>query len=163
MSYLDRLRPNIQLTSPDGTVFTALWIGNESSHLKKIGIYDYPDVAGSTVQDQNIRSATYPLTLHFEGPDNDLTAKEFVDALKERGVWEVIHPVLGLLKLQPMTFTPKWQPVKSGNVIEIETTWIEPLDLAVVPSVPELQSNVAAQIEEVNEVAAEQLNTNTFQ
>lgn len=161
--YRDRLRPSIELTSPDGTVFTALWIGNESSHLKKIGIFDYPGVAGSTVQDKNIRSATYPLTLHFEGPDNDLNAKEFVGALKEKGVWEVIHPVLGLLKLQPMTFTPKWQPVRSGNVTEIDTEWIEPLDLAVVPSVPELQSNVDAQILTVNEVAADQLDTNTFQ
>jgi len=75
--YRDRLRPNIQLTSPDGTVFTALWRGNESSHVKKIGIFDYPGVAGSTVQDQNIKSATYPLTLQFVGPDNDLTAKQF--------------------------------------------------------------------------------------
>ena len=163
MSYLDRLRPSIQLTSPDGTVFTALWIGNESSHVKKIGIFDYPGVAGSTVQDQNIRSAEYPLTLQFEGPDNDLTAKQFIDALKEKGVWEVVHPVLGLLKLQPMTFTPDWQPVTSGNITVIKTEWIEPLDVAVVPSVPELQANVAAQIETVNEVAAEQLNDNTFQ
>ena len=163
MSYRDRLRPNITLTSPDGTVFTALWVGNESSHIKKIGIFDYPGVAGSTVQDQNIRSAEYPLTLQFEGPDNDLTAKQFIDALKEKGVWEVVHPVLGLLKLQPMTFTPDWQPVTSGNITVIKTEWIEPLDVAVVPSVPELQANVAAQIETVNEVAAEQLDDNTFQ
>ena len=161
--YRDRLRPSIQLTSPDGTVFTALWVGNESSHVKKIGIFDYPGVAGSTVQDQNIRSAEYPLTLQFEGPDNDLTAKQFIDALKEKGVWEVVHPVLGLLKLQPMTFTPDWQPVTSGNITVIKTEWIEPLDVAVVPSVPELQANVAAQIETVNEVAAEQLEDNTFQ
>ena len=161
--YRDRLRPSIQLTSPDGTVFTALWVGNESSHVKKIGIFDYPGVAGSTVQDQNIRSAMYPLTLQFEGPDNDLTAKEFVDALTESGVWEVVHPVLGLLKLQPMTFTPEWQPVTSGNITVIKTEWIEPLDIAVVPSVPELQAAVAAQIETVNEVAAEQLEQSTFQ
>ena len=163
MSYLDRLRPDIQLTSPDGTVFIALWRGNESSHVKKIGIFDYPGVAGSTVQDQNIKSATYPLTLHFEGPDNDLTAKQFTDALKEKGVWEVVHPVLGLLKLQPLSFTPDWQPVTSGNVTTVDTEWIEPLDLVVVPSVPELQAAVAAQIEEVNEVSAEQLEDNTFQ
>jgi len=161
--YRDRLRPNIQLTSPDGTVFTALWRGNESSHVKKIGIFDYPGVAGSTVQDQNIKSATYPLTLQFVGPDNDLTAKQFVDALEEQGVWEVVHPVLGLLKLQPMIFTPDWQPVTSGNITEVDTEWIEPLDIAVVPSVPELQATVAVQILEVNEVSAEQLKNNTFQ
>lgn len=161
--YRDRLRPSIQLTSPSGAVFVALWIGNESNHVKKIGIFDYPGVAGSTVQDQNIRSATYPLTLHFQGPQNDLEARAFVTALKEKGVWEVVHPVLGVLKLQPLSFTPKWQPVRSGNITEIETEWIEPLDLAAVPSVLELQLLVAAQNETVDEVAAGQLDTNTFQ
>lgn len=161
--YRDRLRPSIQLTSPDGAVFVALWIGNKSTHAKKIGIFDYRGVPGSTVQDGNIKSATYSLTLHFQGPQNDLEARAFIAALPEKGVWEVVHPVLGVLKLQPMSFTPDWQPVTSGNVTIIETEWIEPLDIAVVRSVLELQLLIVAQNEEVNEVAAEQLKQSTFQ
>jgi len=163
MSYRDRLRPNIQLTSPDGTVFTALWRGNDRTQAKKVGIFNFPGVDGSVVQDLGVSSATYTLSISFDGPDNDITADQFFQALSEKGVWEVIHPVHGEKKLQPLTFTPADQPVTSGNVTQIETEWIEPLDLAVVPSVPELQATVKAQIETVNDISAGQLSDNTFQ
>lgn len=163
MSYRDRLRTNIQMTSPDGTVFTALWRGNDRTQAKKVGVFNFPRVDGSIVQDLGVSSATYTLSISFDGPDNDLTADQFFTALSERGVWEVIHPVHGLKKLQPLTFTPADRPVTSGNVTDVETEWIEPLDLAVVPSAPELQSIVAAQIETVNDVSASQLDDNSFQ
>lgn len=163
MSYRDRLRPEIILTSPDGNVFTARWRGNDRAQEKKVGVFNFPNVDGSIVQDLGTASATYPLTLAFEGPDNDITASQFFFALRERGVWEVIHPVHGLLRLQPLSFTSADQPVTSGNITEVETEWIEPLDLEVLPSAPQLQATVAAQILTVNEVAGDQLNDNVFQ
>ena len=161
--YRDRLRPNIKLTSPDGSIFTPLWIGNQAPQSKKVGIFNYPKVDGSTTQDLGVMSTTYPLTLNFEGPDNDLDAIAFMSALSERGVWQVIHPVLGLKILQPLVFTPDWQPVRSGSITVIETEWIEPLDVSAVPSASELQATVQAQIDAVNSVAADQLEQSTFQ
>jgi tetrahydromethanopterin S-methyltransferase subunit B len=161
--YRDRLRQGIQMTSPDGAVFNALWIGNDAPQSKKVGIFNFPQVDGSVVQDNGTVSTTYNLTIYFEGPNNDLVAQAFMRALSERGAWEVIHPVLGLKKLQPLVFTPDWQPVTSGNLTKIETEWIEPLDLAALPSAAELQAAIAAQVDEVNDVAAEQLEQSTFQ
>ena len=163
MGYRERLRSNIQLTSPDGTVFTALWIGNESPQSKKVGVFNYPGVNGSTVQDLGTSSTTYPLTLRFAGDDNDLEAVAFMAALKEKGVWEIIHPVLGSLTLQPLSFTPDWQPVTSGGITQIETEWIEPLIDSALPSTVELQGTVAAQITALNSTASDQLNNNSFQ
>ncbi len=59
--YRDRLRPDIQLISPEGTIFIALWSGNDRSQDKKVGIFDYPLVDGSTVQDLGVSAAPYPL------------------------------------------------------------------------------------------------------
>jgi hypothetical protein len=161
--YRDRLRENIQLTSPDGAVFTPRWTGNPRSQSKKIGIFNFPNVNGSIVQDLGTTGTTYAFTLYFEGPNNDLESDAFMAALRERGVWEVIHPVHGLKKLQPVSFTENTDPVKSGNVTQFDTEWIEPLELAALPSASELQASIAAQIETVNEVAAEQLEQSTFQ
>lgn len=163
MGYRDRLRPNITLTSPDGNVHTALWVGDKSSQSKKVGIFNYPDVKGSTTQDRNVRATMYPLSLSFVGDDNDLDAIAFMASLSEKGVWDVVHPVLGLLKLQPLEFSPNWQPVKSGNITQVDTEWIEPISPAAVASAPELQAIVSAQIDAVNEVAAEQLEQSVFQ
>jgi len=161
--YRDRLRSSIQLTSPDGVVFNALWIGNSAPQSKKVGIFNFSGVNGSVVQDLGTSSRTYTLTIYFEGPNNDLETEAFMRALSERGIWEVIHPVLGLKKLQPLSFSPNIQPIESGNVTQIETDWIEPLDVAALPSAAELQASIAAQIDELNDIAAEQLEQSTFQ
>ena len=161
--YRDRLRPNIQLTSPDGNVFTALWRGNPRAQSKKVGIFNFPKVDGSITQDLGVSSATYTLSISFEGPDNDLTSDQFFTALKERGVWEIIHPVHGLKKLQPLSFTPSDDPVTSGNITDIETEWIESLEPSAVASTPELQATVSSQIETVNETASDQLDQSVFQ
>jgi len=164
MSYRERLRENIQLTSPEGKVFTPRWIGDPRSKPKKIGVFDFPGVDGSIVQDLGTSSTAYTLTLIFEGPDNDLESDRFFKALSERGVWEVIHPVHGLKKLQPLSFAMNDQPISSGNVTTVDTEWIEPLDpSAIPPSAPEAQSNVATQAETVNETATNQLEQSAFQ
>ena len=161
--YRDRLRKNIQLTSPDGSIFTPLWRGDSRAQTKKIGIFNFPNVNGSIVQDLGVTSTTYTLTLFFEGPDNDLDSDAFMTALGEKGVWKVIHPVHGEKTLQPLSFSPTDDPVRSGNVTQVDTEWIEPLDVSAVPSASELQATVRTQIDAVNSVAADQLEQSTFQ
>ena len=56
MSWKDRLRGEIVLTSPDGDVFNAKWVGNDRSKEKKIGRFDYPDFDGSVIQDLGIKT-----------------------------------------------------------------------------------------------------------
>lgn len=161
--YRDRLRPGITLTSPSGAVFNALWSGDERAQAKKLGVFNFPRVDGSVVQDLGVASATYPLTISFSGADHDLEADRFFTALSERGVWDVVHPVMGLKRLQPMSFTPADAPISSASITTIATEWIEPLEPAAVASTPELQAGVAAQVEVVNETGSDQLDTSTFQ
>jgi prophage DNA circulation protein len=163
MSYRNRLRENIKLTSPDGNVFEAFWIGSERSQEKKLGIHNFPNVNGSSVQDLGVAGAIYPITLSFEGPDNDIISARFFNALKEKGTWEVIHPVHGLLNLQPVSFSPNDQPVTSGNITQVNTEWIEIVSLDAPPSAPELQATTAAQIVTINDVTSDQLVNSTFQ
>ena len=162
-NYKDRLRRDIQFTSPSGAVFNARWIGDEAPQPKKIGVFEIAGVDGSVTQDLGLKSAVYPLSIFFEGDQNDLETLRFMKAYKERGVWQVIHPVVGLKTLQPLSFTPDWQPVTSGGITRITTEWMEPLGPAAVASVPELQALVSAQVLAVNSVAAEQLEEITFQ
>jgi hypothetical protein len=83
---------------------------------------------GEIAQDMGAQSADYPLTFYFDGPDNDLDARRFGKSVSERGVWRVIHPVLGILVLQPVKITIAVKPVESGNVTEISGDWWEPAE-----------------------------------
>jgi prophage DNA circulation protein len=163
MSWLERLRKDIQLTSPSGAVFNALWQRNPRSMEKKLGIFQYPKVQGAIVQDLDVGPVRYPLTLFFEGSDHDLEAERFFTACKERGLWQVVHPVRGALLLQLVSFTETIDPLNSGNVTQVETAWIEPLTEAQLPSEAQLQGQVANQIDELNSSSADQLVANVVQ
>ena len=156
----DRLAESVQLTSPDGNIFTALWQRNTYSASKKLGIFEYPKVDGSVVQDLNLNGTRYPLTLFFEGPNHDIEARNFFKALAEIGVWEVIHPVHGRLILQPITFTPTDDPTGNGNITQVQTEWIEPSTDAITQTVPQLAGAITAQSLNVDESASDQFVNN---
>lgn len=156
----DRLRDICQLTSPDGNIFNPLWRSNTYSANKKLGIFEYPKVDGSVIQDLNINGTRWPLTLFFEGADNDLESRRFFKSLAERGTWEVIHPVHGQLFLQPVSFSPNDDPTESGNITQVTTEWIEPADPAVLKSTPQLSAIINTQALDTNEASSNQLDDN---
>lgn len=157
MTWLDRLSPTIDLTSPGGNVFEALWQNNPRSLAKKLGIFEFPGVKGAIVQDLDVGSTRYPLTIFFEGQNNDLEGTRFFEACKERGVWTIIHPVKGTLTLQLISVSESISPVESGNITKFETDWIEPISEATLPSVSELRSTVLNQVNDVDESSSDQL------
>lgn len=150
MTWLDRLAPVIKFTSPEGNVFDALWRGNARSMEKKLGIFEFPKVKGLKIQDLDVGGVSYPLTFYFEGPDNDQEENRFFNSCKERGLWVVIHPVLGLLSLQLVRVSSAIQPVTSGNVTEIQTEWLEPKESAVGASLPALAEVINEQAKNTN-------------
>jgi prophage DNA circulation protein len=128
-SWQDRLRDCVTLKSPSGLVFTPGWRGDKETLEKRVGQFSFPMVNGTKTQDMGTEGEVYPLTLLFEGPDNDITSHRFIQALKERGPWTVVHPVDGTLTLQPIgTIERTIDPTESGNITTVTTTWIIPLE-----------------------------------
>ncbi len=113
---LARIREDIELTSPDGDVFTALWAGNNRKKTKKLGLFGYPAVPGEFIQDLDVGADSYPITIFFDGPNNDKEAKKFFLACGQNGTWSVKHPMHGELDLQLVDVTEKDQPIQSSNI-----------------------------------------------
>jgi hypothetical protein len=126
MSYLDRLQPQITLTSPSGLVFEAKWSGDNISAEKDLGIFKTPGVKGIKIQDLEIGAFSYPLTIFFDGPDNDKDADIFVKTLaNDKGDWVVIHPVKGEKNLQLVSLSEAVQPITSAGITTVTTEWLE--------------------------------------
>ena len=136
MTWIDRLSPTIDLTSPDGNIFDALWRNGPRSLTKKLGIFEFPGVKGAVVQDLDVGPTRWPLVIFFDGEDNDKEGTRFFKACKERGLWTIIHPVKGSLELQLISATELIDPVESGNITRFETEWIEPIPEAKAPRAP---------------------------
>jgi prophage DNA circulation protein len=154
----DRLQETIVLTSPEGSEFEAKWVGNERSNQKKLGLFDYPGIAGTISQDLNVKSIQYPLTIYFDDEDYDLTANEFFLACGETGIWQVQHPVLGPLALQLTSYSQSMQPVTAGGSNVFELGFFEPADAEITQSESELKTDVSAQVEKTNASAIDSFN-----
>lgn len=165
MTWQDRTQGNIKLTSPGGSVFEALWSGNSRGFEKKLGLFEYPKVRGTGIQDLDNAGTRYPLTIFFEGADNDLEGTRFFEAAKEQGLWQVVHPVKGNLSLQLSTINERIDPVESGNITTFETEWIEPLDPDILTALttPQVADQIRSQSDTVNAVASEQFVANVAQ
>lgn len=152
-----RLRPEITLTAPDGTQFTAAWQGNDIEGAKDIGQFRHPLADGKTTQDMGSEGFSFPLTLIFEGADHDLMAMAFARAfLSQRGLWKVVHPQYGQFSLQGIGVKIAADPTGNANVSNVETTWIEPGEIDTSVSTSELGARVQAQADSVNAAAATQ-------
>lgn len=157
MSWQDRVQGTIELTSPDGEVFSAKWIGNSRSVQKKLGIFTYPKFDGAVIQDLGLAGTRYPFRLHFDGPDNDLESSRFFDAFTARGTWQVQHPTKGMLTLQPSTITENIEPIDSGSITVFETEWLQPVSPAAVTSTVQLAAFIRSQSRDVDDVALSQM------
>lgn len=159
-SWDERLRKTIDFVSPEGNQFSAYWRGSPRTTPKKLGIFSFPKVDGNIVQDLGTESAIYDLTFWFEGVNNDLEARAFFAALKERGQWSITHPVHGFIGLQPMTVTQYDEPVENGNITRFESTWIEPIDPETLKTSRELAGIIDSQANQLNLNAVEQFAAN---
>lgn len=142
MTWLDRVRPTIEMISPSGQGFSAYWIQNSRSKSKELGIFKFPKVKGALVQDLEIDGATYPLTIYFEGQDHDQEAESFWTACDEAGTWKIMHPVKGILTLQLMSVSENIDPVISGNITVFDSEWIEPMNEKTVMSDSQLKQTL---------------------
>jgi hypothetical protein len=163
MSWKDRLRGSITLTSPSGIEFTAKWVGNDHSKEKKVGVFEYPNNNGTRTQDLGVNGTRYPLTLYFDGPDNDIESLNFYKTCDERGPWEIIHPTDGKLTLQLTSISRNVRPVESGNVTVCETQWIEPSAETSTSSTAQTAAEATAAALDTNITTAGQYSANITQ
>jgi hypothetical protein len=141
----ERLRPTLELTSPNGDMFTAKWIGNTRSTQKKLGLFGYPGVIGTVAQDLELDSWSWPLTFYFDGGDHDLEADRFTKSIAQNGQWAIIHPVYGFKGLQLISCSENVEPITSGNVREFETEWLEPIDPNTLKTAAEMSGAIGIQ------------------
>ena len=127
-NWYDRLKPNLKLKSPKKKKFEAKWREDQMVVEKRVGLYDLPKSVGTIAHDYGTRSKTFSIPFYFDGKDCDLKAMAFSAAIRESGTWEIDHPLYGLYVLQPLKITVITRPIEAGNIIEINSEWIEPID-----------------------------------
>ncbi len=127
-----RVAPTIELESPTGTKFSAKWQGDHRSKSKYAQRDGFPLIAGEFGKDLGSTSDEYTIGIKFDGVTCDLDADLFWKTCNELGYWTVIHPVYGEKTLQLIGVKETNNPVGSGGIVTMDTTWFEPLELTAV-------------------------------
>ncbi len=156
MTWKARLRPTIKFVSPEGNEFEAFWQQSDNTIDKKLGVFDYPLVRGTVVQDLEASSNRYSIPFGFAGKDSDEEAFRFILACRERGQWAVTHPTEGFLGLQLISITKLDRPVEEGGITRFNSEWIEPIDETTLQTTAELAGLVGNRYFDLNALAADQ-------
>jgi hypothetical protein len=156
-SWATRLREEITLTSPKGNTYTARWSGGTRTVSNNVARFKFPEIPGERVQDLRAGADEYDLIILFEGENNDINASAFVDELKvNKGNWSIEHPVRGPVSLIWLNTTENMQPVESGNLTIVGSTWIEPLPETSAESAAKAQADAERAAIAANIAASEQ-------
>lgn len=155
-NWRERVKETITLISPDGNEFEAKWRGSTRTVVKKLGIFAYPKVKGNIVQDLDVESDVYPITIYFDGKNADLHSTAFMGAIRQTGTWTIGHPTRGFVELQLMSATENDEPVESGGIYEINTEWIEPIDPETLVTARELAGIIDELANQLNQSAIDQ-------
>ncbi|MEJ2062360.1 MAG: DNA circularization N-terminal domain-containing protein [Reinekea sp.] len=93
----------------------------------KTATHQFPGLAGGKSQDLGMGPRQFELTLFFNDEQNsDLDSTAFMEAYyQDTGDWSVIHPTKGQITLIKISASELVDPVNSGGLFAVTTSWVE--------------------------------------
>ena len=156
MTWVDRIR-EAAYTSPSGVRVVFDYENVKKSITKKTTGYEFPDADGTFVQDLGHSGRRYPLRVFFWGDDYDLTTDIFENALLERGIGKLEHPVYGPVDVVPFGSITRRDDLKTAaNQSIVEVTFWETIGLVYPSSQTDPSSSVQIAVSEYNAAASEE-------
>jgi len=161
MAWDDRLKKP-EYTSPTGTVLTFDYEDVGYEFTKNGAVYDFPDEAGSYVQDLGRSGRRIPLRIIIWGENYDFAAEDWMDALAEPGIGRLSHPMYGVIDVVPFGPISRRDNLKTeANQATIEVTFFETIGAIFTAFQLDPALSVVTAVEEFNKAAADQLKQNT--
>lgn len=142
MAWDDRIKDGAYV-SPSGVRVQFQYEDLSRNFDKKTTGFDFPGAVGTYVQDMGVTGRKYPLIAYFSGGDCDLEADKFENALAERGMGKLEHPIYGTVDVVPYGTVTRNDALKTAaNQSVVEVTFWETIPLVY----PIPQSDPATEI-----------------
>lgn len=149
-------------TPPEGERLTFLYEQVSVEFDKKASLYSFPDVNGTYVQDLGRTGRRYPLRVILSGPDYDLDATAWLEALGQAGTGKLEHPVYGTVNVVPTgSIRRRDDLVEQANQAIIEVTFVETTGTIYPSASADPADNVTSSLSDYNDAAAGQFDNQT--
>lgn len=154
MAWQDRIR-EAAYTSPSGNRIVFSYEDVSRSVTKNTAAYDFPDAAGTYIQDLGRSGRRYPLRVIFWGDNYDLQASAFEDSLLEPGAGVLDHPIYGPVDVVPFGAVRRTDAlVTAGNQAIVEVEFWETIGVVYPSGFQDPGSSVRLSAGEFNEAEA---------
>jgi hypothetical protein len=158
MTWQTRLK-EAAYTAADGNRLTFDFVDVKRTFAKKTAGFEFPDSDNTYVQDNGVTSFQFPLRVFFHGANYDLDAAAFENALRQKGVGKLEHPMYGSFDTIPFgSVTRRDDLVTAGNQAIIEVVFWQTLRNAYPASQVDPASLVVTAVAEFNVSSSETFN-----
>lgn len=131
MSWIERNKTGLTITTGDGKSFTPNWMNASKAIEYNVATFVFKETEGTLVKRGTPRGRQFAIEIYFQGEDHIDLADEFEASAADPKPWTIAHPYYGSILVQPvgMVFD------NSGyNVTKITGGLIE--TISTTPDVP---------------------------
>lgn len=101
MSWIERIKNNISITTGDGKVFTPEYSYGERSIDYNVAEFEFPNIGGTLVKRSKHKGTRFTLDLTFQGDDCIDVARDFELSARDERPWKISHPLYDNIIVQP--------------------------------------------------------------
>lgn len=151
MSWVDKVRNGIVINTGDGKRWTPKWKNCSIVTEYQTAEFNFINVAGSLVKQEQPIGNKYAIDLYFDGPDHLDTAADFRISCNDKRPWTIEHPLYDLIFVKCPTLT--FDNFTSESFTKVTGTMIE----TILEGPPNVSINPLDQIPIQFETANEDL------
>ena len=139
MSWAERIKKTLSITTGDGKVYTPLYKDFLIKEIPyNIAEFEFPDVFGTKVVKGTPKGTRHEIDLIFQGENNIEEAKDFETSCIDPRAWNISHPIHGDLVAQPISLKFDYSGLNTcritGTIVETivddyPNTTVQPTDL----------------------------------
>lgn len=105
MSWIERIKQDMIITTGDGKTYTPLYMISTKSVEYNLAEFLFPNVEGSLVQRGLPKGRRYPIEIVFQGDDHIEQSNAFEESAKDTRPWTISHPMYDTITVHPQSLT----------------------------------------------------------
>lgn len=126
MSWIDKIKQDLEITTGDGQVWKPLWKDAEKAIGFNTEGYEFIGIEGTYVERKLAKGNQIPIEFFFQGENCIEEYEAFEIAAKDPRPWNIVHPFYGKLLVQPISMQVDH---KTLNQSRVQVTVWETIDI----------------------------------
>lgn len=157
MSWIDKLKKGLEITTGDGEKYFPLYDINPKTTEFNVAEFEFPNIEGTLVKRSMVKGTKMSLTFYFQGEDHLETSRKFEVSAKDKRAFKISHPFFGIMLVQPTSLS--YDPT-GLNITKIVGSFVETLSDEYPKITKDAKNQIALNVITTKEILVESLENN---